>query len=73
VNAGRAPREGAAQHVAGAGDAGANVARQLRRVLRWKSRAHYDAAPVPLSEALVLLSAAERAVATAERVVAGTA
>ena len=66
------PHEGAAQHVAGAGDAGANVARQLRRVLRWKSRAHYDAAPVPLSEALVLLSAAERAVATAERVVAGT-
>jgi hypothetical protein len=67
------PHEGAAQHVARAGDTGAGLARQLRRVIRWKSRAHYDAAPVPLAEAVALLRAAERAVATAERVVNGTA
>jgi hypothetical protein len=34
---------------------------------------HYEAAPVPLAEAVALLRAAERAVATAERIVNGTA
>ena len=66
------PHEGAAQHVARAGAAGVSVARQLRRVIRWKSRAHYDAVPMPAGESLNLLQAAERAVAIAERVIAGT-
>jgi hypothetical protein len=62
--------DGAADHVARGGDDGAAIARQLRRVLRWKTRAHYDAAPVPLAESFSLLRAAERAVAIADRVVA---
>jgi len=66
------PHEGAAQHVARAGDPGVSVARHLRRVIRWKSRAHYDATPFPAGESAQLLHAAERAVAVAERVVAGT-
>jgi len=57
--------DGAADHVARGGDDGIAIARHLRRVLRWKSRAHYDASPVPLSESLSLLRAAERAVAIA--------
>jgi hypothetical protein len=63
------PHDGAADHVAAGGEPGLAIARHLRRVLRWKSRAHYDAAPVPLSEAASLLNAAERAVAIAERIV----
>jgi hypothetical protein len=61
--------DGAADHVARGGPDGIAVARQLRRVMRWKSRAHYDAAPVPMAESLNLLRAAERAVLIAERVV----
>lgn len=66
------PHEGAAQHVARAGEAGASVARQLRRVIRWKTRAHHDAMPMPAGESVNLLRAADRAVAIAERVLAGT-
>lgn len=67
------PHEGAVQHVARAGEAGVSIARHLRRVIRWKSRAHDDAAPMPAGESLHLLRAAEQAVAIAERVVAGVA
>ena len=66
------PHDGSAQHVARAGEHGASIARHLRRVIRWKSRAHYDATPMLLGESSHLLRAAERAVAIAERVVAGT-
>ncbi len=62
--------ESAANHVARAGEDGVAIGRQLRRVIRWKSRAHYEAVPVARSEAVDLLRAAERAVAIAERVVA---
>jgi len=63
------PHEGAADHVARGGEEGVAVARHLRRVLRWKSRAHYDALPVPPAESLNLLRAAERAIAIADRIV----
>jgi len=67
------PHDRAATHVMRAGEEGRAVAVHLRRVLRWKTRAHYDAAPVPPVEAAALLKAAERAVVIAERVVAARA
>lgn len=65
------PHEGAAGHVVRGGEEGRAIATHLRRVLRWKTRAHYDATSVPRVEASALLKAAERAIVIAERVVAG--
>jgi hypothetical protein len=64
------PHEGAVGHLARGGEEGRAMAVHLRRVLRWKSRAHYDAVAVPWAEAEALLKAAERAVVIAQRVVA---
>jgi hypothetical protein len=65
------PHEGAVGHLTRGGEERRAIAVHLRRVLRWKSRAHYDALALPVTEAEALLKAAERAVVIAQRVVAG--
>lgn len=60
--------EQAAGHVEKAGPEGKEVARELRRLLPVKTRAHYDAAPVSATKAGEAVAAAQRAVAVARRV-----
>ncbi len=61
------PHEQAAAHVQRAGADGKAVATQLRRLLREKTRAHYEARPLSRSQAEALVQAAGRALAAAQR------
>lgn len=61
------PHEQAAAHVQKAGTDGKAVASQLRRLVRQKTRAHYEVKPLDRSEAAGLVQAADRAVAAARR------
>lgn len=70
VNLGRrwkGPHEQAAQFVAGAGADGRDVAKELRRLLPLKTRAHYSADPISAPKAMSCVDAARRAVAVAVR------
>lgn len=61
------PHEQAAAHVQKAGADGKAVASHLRRLVRQKTRAHYEVKPLDRSEAATLVQAADRAVAAARR------
>lgn len=63
------PHEGAAKHVDKAGQDGKAVSLQLRKLVRKKTQAHYQAGPVAPKEAQDLVQAGARAVAAAERTV----
>lgn len=65
--------EGAARHVERAGPDGKAAARQLRKLIRKKSQAHYQTRPISTNEARDLVQAAERAVSAAERAIGRTA
>jgi HEPN domain-containing protein len=71
VNLGRrwkGPYEQASQFVAGAGDDGREIAKELRRLLPLKTQSHYDASRVKQSTAEGCVAAARRSVAIARRV-----
>ncbi len=65
----KGPHEQAADFVAKAGEEGKEVARELRRLLPLKTQAHYEPAQVSATKARSAVTAAERAVGIARRVI----
>ena len=57
--------EQASAHVAKAGESGKSIAVQLRKTLRKKSQAHYEAVPLTSKEATDMVVAARRALGSA--------
>ena len=66
----RGEHDQAATYLERTGNDGRQAARHLRRLLPLKSRAEYDPGPIGRADARTAVTAAERLVAIAERVVA---
>jgi hypothetical protein len=69
----KGPHEQAARFVAGAGVEGRDVAKELRRLLQFKTQAQYSSDPIAPRKATACVEAARRAVAVAARATARAA